>query len=130
MEPRNAFLAGVDLVGIALMIMHGEHPAPQPSGRAGVHTHQLVRAELRAAQQGRRAIIRELAQAMTHTGPYANSIEELTPARGDIGALVPVILIAVATLLSPRAARFFANASVDAYAISPRGWSEILASVA
>ena len=126
-EPRNALLAGVDLVHIALDIAMGGHPRPHPVGRAGVRSHQLVLAELRAAQQGRRALLRELTQAVAHAGPYAESEEELTPARGDLLALLPPVVVALATLVSPKAWRFFAGSSVDAYALSPRGWSDILA---
>jgi predicted ATP-grasp superfamily ATP-dependent carboligase len=126
-EPRNALLAGVDLVRIALELAMGEHPKPHAVGRTGVRSHQLVLAELRAAQQGRRALLCELAQAVTHAGPYANSVEELTPARGDLRALLPPVTIALATIVSPSAWRFFAGSSVDAYAVSQKGWSDIVA---
>ena len=126
-EPRNALLAGVDLVGIILGLALGRHPEPCPAGRAGVRSHQVLLAELRAAQQGRRAVLREIAQAVRHAGPYANSVEELTPARGDVRALLPPVLVALATLVSPGTWRFFAGASIDAYAVSPSGWADIVA---
>jgi biotin carboxylase len=126
-EPRNAFLAGVDFVRIALELARGEHPEAHALGHAGVLSHQLVLAELRAAQHGRGALLREIAQAVMHAGPYANSVEELTPARGDIRALLPSAVIALATVAWPKAGRFFAGSSVDAYAVSARGWSDIVA---
>jgi predicted ATP-grasp superfamily ATP-dependent carboligase len=124
-EPGNALIAGVDLVGLAVALAMGRHPGRQPLGRAGVRTHQLLLAELRAAQQSRRAVVRELVQATAHAGPYANSVEELTPVHRDLRAAFPATAVALATLVSPGSWSFFSGASVDAYAISPSGWSEI-----
>ena len=126
-EPRNALLAGVDLVDLVLNLALGKHPEVRGAGRAGVRSHQLLLAELRAAQQGRRALVGELLQAARHAGPYSDSVEELTPARGDLRAAIPPLVIALATLVSPAAWRLFAGSSVEAYAVSPRGWSEIVA---
>jgi hypothetical protein len=54
---------------------------PRPPATPGVRTHQLLLAVLGAAQAGRRRdVLRELGQALTRTGAYRGSTEELTPA--------------------------------------------------
>lgn len=128
-EPRNALLSGIDLVALAVEIACGKHPRRQPLGTAGVRSHQLLLAELRAAQTGRRALLRELVQAASHRGPYAHSTEELTPVAGDLRALLPGAVVALVGLAAPSAWRSFTGASVDAYAITPRGWNQILTRV-
>ncbi len=130
-EPRNACLAGVDLVASMLSLAAGEHPAAQPPGRAGVRSHQLLLAILGAAQGNapRLAIAGELVRAARHTGPYVASIEELTPTDDDPRAGIPTALAAAATLAWPRAGNWFGRGTVEAYALTPEGWDEILAGV-
>jgi hypothetical protein len=128
-EPRNAWLAGVDLVAIALALAVGEHPRPCATGRAGVRSHQLLLAELRAAEDGRLALVRELARAATKSGPYAGSAEELTPVKGDLLSLLPPAVVALATVVSPRIARRIAGTSVQSYAVGADAWSAIVAEV-
>lgn len=125
-EPRNALLAGVDLVALSLALACGDHPTPQGEGREGVRTHQLLLAELTAAAEGRRALLREVTQALLRRGPYDGSAEELTPARGDLlAALVPA-LVAGGALLAPRLAATLTRTSVGAYALTEGGWAEVL----
>jgi hypothetical protein len=130
-EPRNAYLAGVDFVAIMLALAAGEHPKDQPVGRAGVRSHQLLLSILGAAQGGapRRSVVAELLQAVSHTGPYVASSEELTPIRRDPRAAIPVALAAATTLTWPQAWHWFVRGTVEAYALTPAGWDEILANV-
>ena len=130
-EPRNAYLAGVDLVAIMLALAVGEHPRDQPVGRAGVRSHQLLLSILAAAQgeTPRRSVAAELLQALRHTGPYFGSVEELTPIRHDPRTAIPVALAAATTLAWPHVWRWFVSGSVEAYALTPAGWDEILANV-
>ena len=60
-EPMNAYRAGVDLVGLLLLISLGETPAALPEGREGVLTHLAMQALLGCAARGgtRRDIARE-----------------------------------------------------------------------
>lgn len=131
-EPLNAWHAGVDLVGAALALALGEHPAALPPGRPGVRTHQLLLSVLGAAQAraGRRAVLRELGNAAFRLGPWREGVEELTPTRGDWRAATPVILAAVATLARPAAWRFFHTGAVGPYALTPEGWDAILQAAA
>jgi hypothetical protein len=130
-EPENAWQAGVDLVGAMLDVACGE-PAGQPCGRTGVKTHQLLLAVLGAAQQGsgRRGVAAELLGAYRRSGPYSNSIEELTPAHCDPIALAPLAMASVSALIWPPSWSWFASGSVENYALTADGWEQILAGLA
>ena len=52
-EPQNAYLSGVDLVGSMMELATEGHAAAQPEATTEVTTHQLLLAVLGAAQQGR-----------------------------------------------------------------------------
>lgn len=125
-EPRNAWLAGVDLVAATLALVEGGHPRRSAPGRPGVSSHQLLVAILGAAPRGRRAVWRELADASRGRAAYAGSVEELTPLRRDPLAAVPVAAAAAATLAWPRTWRWFVDGAVERWALTPAGWSEIL----
>lgn len=124
-EPGNAWRAGVDLVDCLLRLSLGEHIDPLAPGRPGVRTHQLLLAVLAGAQRGRAALARELAAALTKRGPYAHSAEELTPLNGDPLSFVPVAAAATATLIHPKAARWFTEGAVVNYALTPAAWRTI-----
>jgi len=128
-EPGNAWLAGVDLVSAMCDLALGTTPAVQGPGRAGVATHQLLLAVLRAAQRGgaRRAVLREMAMAWRHRESYENSVEELTPLRHDLRTAIPVVAATVATLGRPALWSAFSSGAVTSYALTPAGWEEILA---
>ena len=126
-EPQNAWASGVDLVGPMLDLALGSHPAPQPEGRAGVATHQLLLGVLGAAQhgRGRRGVAGELTHACRHSGAYRDSTEELTPIARDPRALLPLAAAAIATVAVPRTWSWFATGSVANYALTPQGWEQI-----
>lgn len=125
-EPINAQRSGVDLVGALLEVSRGGHPEPCPPGPAGVRTHQLLLAL--AACRRRRTVAGELVRALTRTGPYRHSAEELTPVRGDPRSLLAIGYVAGALLASPaRATARIAGGAVRNYALTPAGWQAILA---
>jgi hypothetical protein len=126
-EPNNAWRAGVDLVGAMLDVARGSTSGAQPAGRPGVATHQALLAVLGAAQhhRGRRGVARELIDVWRHGGPYAGSIEELTPVRGDPIAATPVVMASVATLVRPASWRWFTSGSVENYALTAEAWEQI-----
>lgn len=128
-EPANAARSGVDLAGTLLDVARTGSASSLPVGAADVRTHQLLLAILGAAQHSghRRAVLREIGQAVTRTGPYRDSTEELTPARSDWRTVLPVAFAAAATLAAPRAWRWFASGAPSAYALSPAGWRALLA---
>jgi hypothetical protein len=125
-EPVNALASGVDLVRALVEVATAGTSRAQPDGRPGARTHQLLLAVLGAAQQGgRRDVARELARAALHRCEYRDSREELTPGRGDPLALLPVTVIALATLVRPDAWRHFVGGSAGAYSLTPAAWSEL-----
>jgi predicted ATP-grasp superfamily ATP-dependent carboligase len=105
-EPMSAYLAGLDLVDLLLQVSQGKTPEPAPDSRADVRTHLAMQALLGCAARGgpRREIYRECVHVSTQRGPYAGSIEELTPVRSDWISAVPLAMIAVALLAYPRLA--------------------------
>lgn len=130
-EPENAWQAGVDLVGAMLDVASGAHSGPL-SGRTGVRTHQLLLAVLGAAQHGsgRRGVAAELLGAYRKSGPYAGSVEELTPGRRDPIALAPLAMASVSALIWPPTWSWFASGSIENYALTPKGWEQVLAGLA
>ncbi|MEA2892626.1 MAG: hypothetical protein QOI05_3419 [Bradyrhizobium sp.] len=105
-EPMSAYLAGLDLVDLLLRVSRGKTPEPAPDSREGVRTHLAMQALLGCAARGgtRREIFRECIRIAARDGPYAGSVEELTPVRGDwIGAL-PLAITALALLAKPKLA--------------------------
>ena len=128
-EPVNALASGVDLVRALLEVACTGTSAPQPPGRPGQRTHQLVLAVLGAAQHGgRREIVRELGTALARRGDYRASREELTPAGGDPLAALPVVLTAAVTLVRPAAGRRFTGGSTGAYSLTPAAWHALAVS--
>jgi biotin carboxylase len=105
-EPMSAYLAGVDLVGLLLQVSQGEAPAAAGESREGVRTHLALQALLGCASRGgtRRDIVRECWRLKSGGGPYADSAEELTPARLDWISAVPLAMIAIVLLLAPKLA--------------------------
>lgn len=128
-EPLNALVAGVDLVGALVALATGTHLGPQPPSRPGVRTHQLLVALLGEAQHGggRRGVLGQLVQAARRSGPFRHSHEELTPPAHDIEALVPVVAAAASILAAPGTWRWFTSTAVSSYALGQSGWRQLLA---
>ena len=126
-EPVNALASGVDLTGALVEVARsGSSRVPQPTAAPGARTHQLLLAVLGAAHQGGRPdVARELVHAVLHRGEYRGSREELTPWRGDPLAPLPVMAIALATLIRPDAWRHFVGGSAGAYSLTPAAWREL-----
>jgi predicted ATP-grasp superfamily ATP-dependent carboligase len=116
-EPMNAYLAGLDLVGLLLKVSQGETPAATSESRAGVRTHLAMQALLGCAARGgtRRDIMRESWRLATGSGSYAGSREELTPVRLDWLSAVPLAMIAIFLLVAPRRAVRLARAGWGAH---------------
>jgi hypothetical protein len=126
-EPGNAWHAGIDLVAALIAVSLGLAVEPCEPARENVRTHQVLLAVLAAAEQGRRAVARELLDAWAARGPYAAGIEELTPRDGDLLAMLPVGAAAAATLIAPSTRRWFTDAAVAGYALTSAAWREIKA---
>ncbi|MDB5635877.1 MAG: hypothetical protein JWP51_785 [Bradyrhizobium sp.] len=72
-EPMNAWLSGIDLLGALLRISLGETPPTQAEGREGVLTRLGVMGLLDAARQRnrRRDILREIGLLASSSGGIA-----------------------------------------------------------
>jgi len=105
-EPMSALLSGNDLADLLVRLSLGEAPAGVAEGRAGTRTHQGLQALLGCALAGgtRRDIWRECWRLATKRGPYAGSVEELTPVRLDWPSVIPELIVALRLLASPKAA--------------------------
>jgi hypothetical protein len=132
-EPVNAFVSGVDLIGALVEAARSGTGTPQPPGNPGVRTHQALLAILGVAARGgrRRDILRELLRALTRSGDYRHSTEELTPVRWpgtgiDPVTAIPAAAAALATLISPAAWHHFAAGATSAYSLSPAAWQALL----
>jgi hypothetical protein len=132
-EPVNAFASGVDLAGALLEVATSGTAAPQPPGHPGVRTHQALLAVLGVAADGgrRRDVLRELASALTRSGHYRHSTEELTPVRWagtgiDPVTAIPAAAASLATLVRPAAWRHFAAGATSAYSLTPAAWEALL----
>ncbi len=121
-EPMAAYLAGTDLVDLLLRLSIGEAPGPLPNGRDGVLTHQAMQVLLGCAQRGgsRRDVLRELLDLLRRRGVYADSSEELTPVRLDRFSAVPLAIVALALLASPKLAHPLAERGWGRHLLSPR----------
>jgi len=128
-EPVNALASGVDLTGAMLEVATSGTARPRPESRPGIRTHQLLIAILGAAQQGgrRRDVAREIVTAVARRGLYRGSREELTPARGDWLAPLPVTAAALTTLAKPGWYQWLTSGSVGAYSLTPSAWAQIRA---
>ena len=120
-EPMNAALSGVDLVGLLLAVSLGERPTPVPDGRAGTRTHLGIQALLGCALEGgtRRDIIREARDLATRRGRYRGSVEELTPVRRDWPSAVPLAATALLLLANPRLAGRLQQTGWGAHLLAP-----------
>jgi predicted ATP-grasp superfamily ATP-dependent carboligase len=105
-EPMSAYLAGLDLVDLLLRISQAKTPEPAPDGREGVRTHLAMQVLLGCAARGgtRREIFREAIRVAARRGPYADSVEELTPVRRDWIGAVPLAMTALALFANPKLA--------------------------
>ncbi|KRR01090.1 ATP-grasp domain-containing protein [Bradyrhizobium valentinum] len=121
-EPMNAYRAGVDLVGLLLLLSLGETPAALPEGREGVLTHLAMQALLGCAARGgtRSDILRECRCLAAVSGPYAGSTEELTPVKADWISVVPLAVTAAVLLASPESALKLARGGFGAHLLDLR----------
>jgi biotin carboxylase len=125
-EPVNALESGVDLVRALVEVARSGTSLPQPPGRPGARTHQLLLAVLAAARRdGRRGVVREVRDGLLRRGDYRGSREELTPGPGDPLAGLPVALIALAMLVRPAAWQYFTGGSSGAYSLTQGAWEEL-----
>jgi len=130
-EPMNAYLSGVDLVGAVLDLACQRHPPKQLAGRSGMRSRQLLLAILGAAESegSRIAVARELILALRQRGEYADAVEQLTPLSGDPIAAIPVAAAAISTIVWPPLWRSFHAGAVGPHSLTPEAWRDIVAAI-
>jgi predicted ATP-grasp superfamily ATP-dependent carboligase len=121
-EPMSACCAGLDLVDLLLRTSRGEKPVAAPESREGVRTHLAMQALPGCAIRGgsRREIFRECMRIVAGRGPYADSVEELTPLRDDWISAVPLAMITLALLADPGLAATLAKKGWGAHLLDAR----------
>ncbi len=126
-EPANAAASGVNLPELQVALSLGKHVNEVPVGRVGVRTHSSLAILLgTAAYAGtRRALVAEALRLALHRGPYEHSQERLTPVFQDLLSVIPLVLVAVRALLSPRSAERIAHAAVKAYSVTPEAIEQV-----
>jgi hypothetical protein len=102
-EPMNAHLSGVDLVG-HLPGRGARSGARGPRGRPDPSLAMQVLLGCAAHGGTRRDIFREAWHISAACEPYAGSFEELTPVRSGWISAVPLALTATLLLAAPRRA--------------------------
>jgi len=120
-EPMNAWLSGVDLVGALLQLSLGKTPATQGEGREGVLTRLGLMGLLDAARRRRRRrdVLREIGLLAFSFGRYRGSAEELVPLLTDPCCAIPFAVVVAKLLRTPSAAARFADSTVAAYSLTP-----------
>lgn len=126
-EPFNAWAAGSDLVTQLLRVSLDESPVVLGESRESVLTHLAMQALLGLAARGgsRVAIAREFGRILDHGGPYAASIEELTPSEHDGFSVVPLAMTLALLLASPASAARLARGGFGEHLLDVRSIREI-----
>ena len=121
-EPANATASGVNIPDLQVRLTLGERlPTPLRIGRPGVRTHGTSALRLGAAayRRSRRAVIAELARAITHSGHYRGGREQLTPVLRDPPSAAALAFIVARVLASPTHATNVATKAITSYSITP-----------
>ncbi len=133
-EPVNAQLSGVDLIGALVEVARSGTARPQAAGHPGVPTHQTLLAILgTAARSGRRRRRRPgggLRPEPQRTLPAQHRGADpgaLARAGADPAAAIPAVAAALATLVRPALWRRFVAGAASAYSLTPAAWQTLLA---
>ena len=105
-EPFNAFASAPISSRSCCASRSARRRRRLPESRDGVVTHLAMQALLGvAARSGsRRAVASEFWRLLDHGGPYAGSVEELTPLQHDGLSAVPLLTTLALMLVSPSSA--------------------------
>lgn len=119
-EPGNAAASGANIPQLQVRLTARERlPAATVVGRAGVRTHATIALLLGAAayRNSRRAVIGELASALTRRGCYRHSAEQVTPVMRDPPSTAALAFVIAQSLASPASATRLASRAVARYSI-------------
>jgi predicted ATP-grasp superfamily ATP-dependent carboligase len=118
-ETVNALLSGINLPELLVRISRGDSPSPQPHGRDGVQTHNLLMILMSAAHDGqsRGALLHEIRECAAGRGLYADSQDELIRPQEDHLSRLPRIWITTQLLAYPRIAGRIVAKTIANYAL-------------
>lgn len=118
-EPVNALLAGINLPQAVVRISMGDTPPPEPLGRFGVRTHNLLMILISLAYDGggRADILRELSRFKSTHEPYGNGDDELTRPAEDRLSVLPLVYTTSQLLAWPGIARRIVKKTVGGYSL-------------
>lgn len=118
-EPMNALVNGVNLPDLQVRLSMGEHPPAVPGGTLAARSHGLLHTILGAAADGagRRGVLGAATEVATHRGPFAGSVEGLTPPRTDPPSAIAAGYVLARLLLNPDAARTMATSTIASYSL-------------
>lgn len=128
-EPLSAHLSGANLTDALIRVARGEAPGPLAIGRPGVRTRLGIPGLLeRAIATGRRrTVVADFANQVLAHGRYQGSVEELTPYQDDVRSAIPLLGVLASLLVKPASAPHITRATVESYALGPRGHAYIRA---
>lgn len=120
-EPMGAAIAGLDLADLLVRISCGDNPPSAPESKEGVRTHMALQALLGHILAGgtRATLLRECGRLLFKRGPYAGSLEELTPVRLDWPSVTPTLMTALWLLANPRAAFYLPRRGWGSHLLNP-----------
>jgi hypothetical protein len=119
-EPMNGLLSGVDLAGALVDVSLGLSPRRQPEGKAGVVTRLGMMGLMEAASRRgrRRDVIGEAILMATGRGRYKATLEELLPLRTDPKSAVPLAVVVIRLLRSPKSSARMTGDTVRNYCLT------------
>jgi hypothetical protein len=128
-EPVNAMLSGINLPELLVQVSCGESPAPAPTGRFGIRTHNLLMIMMSTAYEGagRRAIVDEITQCAGGRGLYEDGEDEITRPGQDPLSRLPRIWVTAQLLAWPDIARRIVAKTVENYSLPEKATESIKA---
>ncbi len=126
-EPTNAALSGVDLLGALIGVSLGQSPASLPSAESGASTHQFLQGLLGAGERGRVAVLRELWNATVRRGAYRDSTEELLSPRREPRTIPILLALTTGLLAAPAWTLRRALRNADRNTLTTHTWHQIRA---
>lgn len=121
-EPGNAAKAGVNFPEILIHLSSNENLATNVLiGESGVRTHSTLALLLGAAErgEGKRGLLKLFWQGITCTGDFQDSVEVLTPYKGDFPSIIPLFVILLQLLIAPHKVNKIAQRAIEDYCVLP-----------
>jgi len=126
-EPMTAYFAGADLTGLLLAVSCGEPVTAIARARPGIRTRLGLQALLGVAARtrSRTEILKTIRWLIGSSGPYADTIEELTPLRIDPPSGIPATMTALLLLARPVLALTLPRRGIGRHLLTPESVATI-----